>query len=88
MVVRAVPFHLILDAVTKLVPVTVRVKAALPACTLFCDRLLSVGTGLLMVSPAELESLPPAPLITDMDTEPPFDRSLAGTVAVTWELLT
>ena len=49
LVVRAVPFQLIVDVLTKLAPLTVRVKPGSPAVAELGERLLSVGTGLLMV---------------------------------------
>ena len=47
-VVRVVPFQLITEAVTKLLPVTVKVNPAPPAVALVGERVLSTGTGLFV----------------------------------------
>ena len=44
-VVRVAPFHLTTEPETKLLPLTVRVKAAPPAVALLGTRVVSAGTG-------------------------------------------
>src|SRR5262249_29283641 len=53
------PFHLTTEALTKSVPVTVRVKAAPPAVPEFGFKLASAGAGLLIVKLATLDVPPP-----------------------------
>ena len=58
-VVRALPFHWTMEDDTKFVPVTVRVKAALPASMELGFSEVSVGAGLLIVNSCALEVPPP-----------------------------
>ena len=82
-VVRADPFTCTCDPLTKLLPFTVRVNAALPAVTLEGEMLDIEGTGLLTVSVAADEVPPPgAALLTVMETLPPEAMSLAEIAAV------
>jgi len=80
-VVRLAPFQRTMEPVTKLVPVTVRVKAAPPAVAEEGLRAVSVGTGLLTVKLTELDVLPPG-LATETGTVPAVARSDAGMAAV------
>ena len=59
LVVRLLPLNLTVAPLTKLVPVTVRVKAPLPAVVVVGLMLLSVGAGLLTVKLIALELPPP-----------------------------
>jgi hypothetical protein len=64
-------------------PVSVRVKAALPAETLAGEMLEREGSGLVIVSVAAAEVPPPgAELATVIETLPDEATSLAETVAV------
>jgi hypothetical protein len=82
-VTRAAPFHSTTVPVSKLVPVTVRVKAALPAIAEVCDNVPTVGTGLLIVKVIAADTPPPGSgLATVTGTVPEFAMSAAGTVAV------
>ena len=47
-VVRGAPFQLITEAVTKLLPVTVKLNPAPPAVALVGESVLSTGTGLFV----------------------------------------
>jgi hypothetical protein len=70
-------------------PVSVRVKAALPAETLAGEMLEREGSGLVIVSVAAAEVPPPgAELATVIETLPDEATSLAETVAVSCVLLT
>ena len=82
-VVRADPFTCTSDPLTKLLPLTVSVKPALPAVTFVGEMLDIEGTGLLTVSVAADEVPPPgAALLTVMERLPPEAMSLAEIVAV------
>jgi hypothetical protein len=88
-VVRLDPFTCTTDPLTKLLPLTVNVKAAPPAAAVLGDRLLSVGTGLFTEKVrAALVPPPGAPLTTVMERLPGEATSLAGIAAVSWVLLT
>jgi len=81
-VVSAVPFHIMVDAFTKLLPVTVKVKAAVPAVRLRGDNEPATGTGFLTVKETEPDVPPPgAGLDTVTGTVPVAAISLAGTAA-------
>jgi hypothetical protein len=85
-VVRSAPFHRTTEFVTKLVPLTVNVNAAPPAVAELGERLVVVGTGLLLaliVNVCALEVPPPgAGLNTVSDAVPATAMSVAGIVAV------
>ena len=84
-VVRAVPFQLMVASLTKLVPVAVRVNWPLPAAIELGEMLVSVGAGLLMVKVKALEVPPPgAGLTTVTLAVPALAIRLAGTLAVNW----
>src|SRR5215471_11135975 len=73
----------------KLLPVKVRVKAALPAFTLAGEMLAREGTGLLTVRVTTPDVPPPgAGFATVTDSDPAAAISLAGMVAVSCVLLT
>src|SRR5262249_27447402 len=81
-VCRSAPFQRTIAPLTKLVPVTVKLKAALPACAAFGFELASggVGLGCVIVKVAGLDEPPPgAGLRTTMETVPALATSLAGT---------
>ena len=88
LVVRDWPFHSTLDPFTKFVPFTVNVKAAPPAVALVGESEVAVGTGLLTENARKLEVCPLDELNTVTDGEPAVATSAAGTVAVSWVLLT
>ena len=87
--VRAVPFHLTTEPATKSLPVAVRVKAAPPVDAEVGERLVRVGTGLL-VAPVTLKVaaavVPPpgAGVKTVTETVPAMAMSDAGTAAVSF----
>jgi len=85
-VVREEPFQSTLDPLTKFVPFTVKVNAGPPACAPVGDRETAVGSGLSIVKGSELEVCPPLKTVTA--AVPAVSKSLAGTVAVSWLLLT
>src|SRR5207249_3071331 len=58
-VVRVAPFHLTVLPLTKLLPVTVSVKAAPPVVALAGDSVVNVGVGLVMVNVCAAEVPPP-----------------------------
>ena len=86
-VARSAPFTWIRDPLTKLLPLTVRVKAAPPAITVLGEMLVSDGTGLLTVK-VRAPLVPPEGVFTVIDSEPATARSAAVSVAVNWVLLT
>src|SRR5258708_7171592 len=88
-VVRAAPFHCTLEPLTKLVPVTVSVKAALPADVLVGDSVESVGDGLVTLNVCAAEVPPPGAGVTTVtDAIAAVARSEAGMAAVSWVALT
>src|SRR5438552_16680242 len=90
-VVRAAPFHCTTAPETKLLPLTVSVKAAPPAVALFGTRVVRVGTGLVevIVTLRALEVPPPgAGLTTVTGAVPAAAMSLAGMAAVSAVTLT
>jgi hypothetical protein len=56
-VVRALPFHCTIEPLMKLVPVSVKWKASLPAAAQSGVKLVSVGAGLAPCSPAVTSSV-------------------------------
>ena len=85
-VVRDAPFHLTTEPKTKLLPLTVRVKAPPPAVALLGTRVVNAGTGLaaLIVKVRALEVPPPgAGLNTVTEAVPAAAMSVAGMAAVT-----
>ena len=88
---RLDPFHRTTDPFTKLVPVTVRVKAAEPAAAVAGLRLVIVGAGFvdLIVNETALEVPPPgAGLRTVTLAVPVVTISVAGIKAVSCVPLT
>jgi hypothetical protein len=80
-VVRALPDHFTVDPLTKPVPLTVRVKLALPAVTEFGLRLV-IASAVLTVNVAGADAAPPV-LATVTLAVPALAMSAAGTEAVT-----
>src|SRR5262249_11031710 len=81
-VVRLAPFTCTTEPGMKLLPVKVRVNAALPAFTLAGEMLASEGAGLLTVNATVPEVPPPgAALATVMEREPGEAMSPARIVA-------
>src|SRR6267143_5615650 len=88
-VVRAAPFHCTLEPLTKLVPVSVSVKAALPADVPVGDSVESVGEGLVMLNVCAAEVPPPGAGVTTVtDAVAAVARSAAGMAAVSCVALT
>lgn len=82
-VVRLLPFHRTTEFAKKLVPVTVSVKALLPATTVLGARVVRVGDGLLMVKVSALDVPPPrVGLKTVTLAVPALAKSAAGIVAL------
>ena len=82
-VVRLLPFHRTTEFAKKLVPLTVSVKALLPATTVLGARLVRVGDGLLMVKVNALVVPPPrVGLKTVTLAVPALAKSAAGIVAL------
>jgi hypothetical protein len=93
-VVRLAPFQRTTEVLAKPLPLTVRVRAALPATALDGDRLLMAGTGgvagaVVMVK-VRLPEVPPpgAGVKTLTAREPAVARSVLVIVARSWEVLT
>ena len=74
-VVSALPFQLTTDPLMKFVPVTVRVKAGLPAVVLIGEMAVTVGTGLLptavMVNVEVFDVPPPGAGVTTVTAAVP-----------------
>jgi len=90
-VVRAVPLTLTVAPLTKLVPLTVSVKAPEPTIAVEGCSEVSVGVGLLaglMVKAAELELPPPEGFVTTTAALPAVAISLASTATVSCVELT
>src|SRR2546423_5097649 len=88
-VVRVAPFHLTVLPLTKPVPVTVSVKAGLPADVLVGDRAARGGAELLTVNVWAAEVPPPGAGVTTVtDAVVAAARSVAGIAAVSWVALT
>src|SRR5438874_11060064 len=84
-VVIAVPLNQTLAPLTKLLPLTVSVKAALPALASVGDIELRPGCGLLTVKLTVLLVPPPAPgLVTTAALVPAEVSEDAGIDAVSW----
>ena len=86
--VRLDPFQFTIDVETKLVPVTVRVKAAPPAVVLLGESAVAVGLGLSTVNVTALEVPPPPGFITVTGNVPARAISATVIIAVTFLLLT
>src|SRR5882762_5030078 len=80
-VVRAVPFQRRLEPLTKLVPVTVSVKAALPADVLVGDRAARVGDELFTVNVCAAEVPPPGAGVTTVTCGVPAAATSAAAMA-------
>jgi hypothetical protein len=80
-VVKAEPFQLTFEVETKLVPLTVKVNAPLPAVVEVGLIELMFGTGLLIVNVCELDT-GPVEFFTVTETVPAVATFAAGTVAV------
>src|SRR5436189_228988 len=88
-VVRAAPFQLTVEPPTKLLPVTVSVKAALPADVLVGDRAARVGDELFTVNVCAAEVPPPGAGVTTVTCGvPAAATSAAAMAAVSWVALT
>src|SRR5882724_2114757 len=88
-VVRFAPLARTTEPGMKPLPVSVRVKAALPAETLTGEIVESEGDGLLIVSVKAVEAPPPgAGFAAVIETVPEEATSLAGIAAVSCVLLT
>src|SRR5439155_320716 len=88
-VVRAAPSQRTVEPLTKLVPVTVSVRAALPADVLVGDSVESVGEGLLTLNVCAAEVPPPGAGVTTVtDAVAAVARSEAGMAAVSCVALT
>ena len=88
-VVRALPFHRTTEPPTKFEPLTVSVKAALPAAAELGARLVATGTGLLVAEVMEKVSAPDVPppgvgLNTVTVALPAVAVSVAGMAACSW----
>ena len=84
-VVRSTPFHRTLDPETKLVPVTVRVKAGPPATADAGESVEMAGVGLLTVKVLAPEVPPPGVGLKIVTLGvPPVAISVAGIAAVSW----
>ena len=92
MVVRLAPFQFTVEALMKLVPVTMRVKAAPPAVALEGESEVTVGTGLSaeVILKATLEQVPPpgAGLVTEIWAVPALEMSPSLMAAFNWVALT
>lgn len=84
-VVRSEPFHLTTHPLTKLVPVTVKVRVPDPAFAETGFIAVRVGVGLLMEK-VEFADVPPpgAGFETEIDAVPAVAMSLADIEAVSW----
>jgi hypothetical protein len=80
-VARALPFHSTVAEETKLDPVTVTVKAAVPATTAFGFREVTVGTGLSTVNVNPLEVPPPGAGVVTVTMAVPAVAMSAAVIA-------
>src|SRR3954447_15583347 len=90
-VVRTTPFQVTLEPLTKLVPLTMSVKAALPALMDVGFRLVRAGCGLLTVNAFTFDTRPsvPVPDVTTLTFAVlAVATAAAGTVAVSFVVLT
>ena len=84
---RVVPYQNTVDAPTKPVPFTVRVKAGPPAVADAGLKLVMVGRGLLIVNVTVFEMPPPGALLSTVTPAvPPVAMSAALMLAVNWVL--
>jgi len=83
---RVVPYQNTVDAPTKPVPFTVRVKAGPPAVADAGLKLVMVGTGLLIVNGLEFEMTEPPDWNTSTFFVPAVAMSVALMLAVNWVL--
>ena len=84
-VTSEVPFHLMVELVTKLVPVAVKVNAPEPAIAVLGSMLVKVGTGLVLVivNVSALLVPPPGNGVNTVTGAVPVEAILAaGTIAV------
>ena len=82
MVLRAEPFQLTTELLTKLEPLAVRVKPTLPIAALVWLMLLRTGSGLLIVKVRGEEVPPPGVGLETVTAAEPVDSiRLPGTVA-------
>lgn len=85
---RLTPPKLTIAPFTKFVPVIVNVNAADPAVALVGERIVTVGTGLLIVSVTAADVPPPgAGFVTVIEAVPAVATSAAEIMAVTWVAL-
>ena len=83
-VVRLTPFHCTVEPGTKFVPNTVKANPAPPAVAELGDRLVVVGTGLLMVKVCAFDVPPPGVGLNTVTLAEPADAmSAADMLAVT-----
>src|SRR5204863_9190581 len=88
-VVRAAPLQRTLEPLTKLLPVTVRVKAAPPTLALEGESDVSVGAGLFTVNVCAADVPPPGAGVTTVTgTVAAVATSAAAIAAVSWVALT
>src|SRR5256885_4805646 len=80
-VVRAAPFQLTVEPLTKLLPLTVSVKAALPADVLVGDRAARVGDELFTVNVCAAELPPPGAGVTTVTCGVPAAATSAAAMA-------
>src|SRR5438477_80722 len=80
-VVRAAPFQLTVEPPAKLLPVTVSVKAALPADVLVGDRAARVGDELFTVNVCAAEVPPPGTGVTTVTCGVPAAATSAAAMA-------
>src|SRR5205823_11547226 len=80
-VVRVAPFHLTVLPLTKPVPVTVSVKAALPAAVLVGDSAARVGDELFTVNVCAAEVPPPGVGVTTVTCGVPAAATSAAAMA-------
>ena len=78
---RELPFHFTVAALTKLVPVTVRVNAGLPADALFGESAVMVGAGALVMVKGSALEVPPSGFTTVTCAVPAAATSVAGMAA-------
>ena len=84
------PLHCTTEVVTKLLPVTVKVKEGPPPTAAVGESEVKTGTGLFIVNVKDVSDVPPPGVGLNIATEavPGFTRLLLGTTAVTCVALT
>jgi hypothetical protein len=88
-VARLLPFQRTFEVETKLVPLTVRVKAGSPAVALAGEIAVSVGSGLLIVNVSAFEAPPPGVGVTTVtEAVAALVMSAAPIDAASWVALT